>query len=85
MAAITIIGIRTADVRYPLKPGEGTDAVHTAPVYSYPVALLASDAGPRGVGIALTLGGGNDLVCRLIEELAAPLVGVEIEALMAAS
>ena len=79
----TITRIRTADARYPLKPGEGTDAIHTNPVYSYPVALLECDDGLRGVGIALTLGGGNDLVCRLIEALAEPLAGMEIEELMA--
>lgn len=79
----TITRIHTVDVRYPLKPGEGTDAVHTNPVYSYPVTLLECDDGLRGVGIAATLGGGNDLMCTLIEQLAEPLIGVEIEALMA--
>ena len=79
----TITRIRTVDARYQLKPGEGADAVHTDPVYSYPVTLLKCDDGLRGVGIAMTLGGGNDLVCRLVEELAHPLVGAEIEALMA--
>lgn len=83
MDTVPISKIRTQDARFPLRPGEGTDAVHTQPVYSYPVALLESDAGLRGVGLALTLGGGNDLICRLIEELAQPLIGVEIEALMA--
>lgn len=81
MTAITRIG--TVDARYPLQPGEGADAIHTNPVYSYPVTLLEADDGLRGAGIALTLGGGNDLICRLIETLAQPLAGREIEALMA--
>ncbi len=83
MAPATITGIRTFDARYALAPGEGTDAVHTDPVYSYPVTILETDANIRGIGIALTLGGGNDLICRLIEALSQELVGVEIEQLMA--
>ncbi len=84
MTSTTVSAISTADVRYRLKPGEGTDAIHSDPVYSYSVAILESDSGLRGIGIAFTLGAGNDLVCKLIEELAEPLIGVEIESLMAA-
>jgi L-fuconate dehydratase len=41
------------------------------------------DAAHTGIGLAFTLGGGNDLVCRAIEALAEQLVGREIEELMA--
>jgi L-fuconate dehydratase len=71
------------DARFPLEGGAGSDAVHDVDHYSYPVAVLSGDDGLEGTGIALTLGGGNDLVCGLIEQLAAPLIGLEIEALMA--
>ncbi len=78
----TITRIRTRDARYPLKPGEGTDSIHTDPVYSYAVTLLESDDGVVGTGLAFTLGDGNDEICRMIEMMAQPLVGREIEALM---
>ena len=80
---MVITEIRTRDARYQLKPGEGADAVHTDPVYAYPVAELHTDAGLVGIGIALTEGDGNDLVCRAIEALAEPLHGQEIEQVMA--
>src|SRR5262249_45423486 len=47
------------------------------------VTLLKSDAGICGTGLAFTLGGGNDLVCRAIQTLAQPLIGRDIEELMA--
>ncbi len=83
MTSTTIVRIGTHDARFPLPPGAGSDSVHTDPVYSYAVARLESDRGPTGVGLAFTLGDGNAEVCRLIEEMARPLVGREIEELMA--
>ena len=79
----TIKHITTRDARFPLKDGAGSDAVHDITMYSYPITELHSDTGFQGSGIVLTLAGGNELICRLIEQLAAPLVGQEIEALMA--
>ena len=78
-----ITRVTTRDARFPLLGGAGSDAVHSGAVYAYPVAELHSDGGHSGVGIALTLGGGTDLICSLIETLAAPLVGRDIEAVMA--
>lgn len=78
-----IIRAESRDVRFPLPPGEGTDAIHTNPVYSYGVCLLHTDQTPSGVGLAFTLGGGNQELCSLIETLAAPLAGREIEEVMA--
>lgn len=77
-----ITHIQTLDVRFPLPAGAGTDAIHSNPHYSYAVTLLHADAGTTGVGLAFTLGGGNDLVCRAVETLAEPLVGREIGELM---
>ncbi len=79
----TIHRVLTRDARFPLRPGEGVDSVHSEPVYSYAVTQLETDAGHSGTGLAFTLGGGNDLVCRAAEMLAAALVGREIEELMA--
>jgi L-fuconate dehydratase len=83
MPSTTIRRITTRDARFQLKPGEGADAVHSAPQYAYAVARLHTDRRHEGAGLAFTLGGGNDLVCRAIEALAEPLVGREIEELMA--
>ena len=79
----TIARIRTRDARFALQPGEGTDSIHTDPVYSYAVTLLESDDDLTGTGLAFTLGDGNGEICRLIEIMAEPLAGREIEALMA--
>lgn len=71
------------DVRFELEPGVGSDAVHSSPQYSFAVTVLTLDSGLHGTGLALTIGAGNDLVCRAIEMLAAHLTGVDIEELMA--
>lgn len=83
MSSTVIRRISAHDLRYQLQPGEGADAVHSTPTYSYAVALLETDGPISGTGLAFTLGGGNDLVCRAIEVLAQPLQGREIEELMA--
>lgn len=83
MKTVTITRISTRDARFPLRPGEGVDSVHTNPIYSYAVTQLHSDGPATGVGLAFTLGDGNAQICQLIQELAQPLVGRDIEALMA--
>ena len=83
MPSVSIRRITTRDARFALKPGEGVDAIHSNPNYAYAVALLHTDATTIGTGLAFTLGGGNDLVCRAIEALAEPLIGREVEELMA--
>ena len=79
--AITSIG--THDMRYTLEAGAGADSVHSDPQYSYAVTELKTARGISGIGLAFTLGGGNDLVCRAIRDLSEGLVGREIEELMA--
>ena len=78
-----ITRITTRDARFTLEPGEGVDAVHSNPQYSYAVTELHADTGLIGTGLAFTLGGGNDLVCRAIQELAEFAVGCAVEELMA--
>lgn len=83
MPSITIRSIETRDARFPLHDGAGADAVHSNPVYAYAVTLLHTDTAHTGVGLAFTLGAGNDLVCEAIRLLAVPLFGCAIEDLMA--
>ena len=78
-----IQSIETRDFRRQLEGGAGSDAVHTNPQYGYGVTLLKADNGLTGSGIAYTLGSGTNLVCDAIRILAEPLVGRDIEALMA--
>jgi L-fuconate dehydratase len=75
--------ITAADRQFALKPGEGADSVHTNPTYAYAVCELQTDGRHTGVGLAFTLGGGNNLVCKAIMLLAEELRGREIEELMA--
>ncbi|MEO6846073.1 MAG: enolase C-terminal domain-like protein [Chthoniobacterales bacterium] len=79
----TIRKIHAVDRRFTLKPGAGSDAVHTNPSYSYAVTELISDGDLKGTGITLHMGLGNEIICRAIELLAEELVGREIEELMA--
>jgi L-fuconate dehydratase len=82
MSATRIESVSAYDARFPLPEGVGSDAVHTAPVYCFAVTRLKTNRSLTATGITLTLGEGNRIVCELIELLAAPLVGLEIEELM---
>ncbi len=73
----------TRDARYPLGQGHGSDAIHRDPVYSYAVTELHDDRGRTGVGLAFTLGEGNQLVCEAAKFYAERLVGKSIEDVMA--
>lgn len=83
MSTVVIRNITTRDARFKLKPGDGSDAIHSDPQFSYAVTNLTTDQGVTGTGLAFTLGPGNDLVCQAIEMLAQPLKGREIAELMA--
>ncbi|MEO0562209.1 MAG: enolase C-terminal domain-like protein, partial [Chloroflexota bacterium] len=83
MASVRIQRTNTRDIRYELDAGEGADSIHANPKYSYAVTELLTDGGPTGIGLAFTLGAGNDLVCQVASELAKVLVGRDIEELMA--
>ena len=68
--------------------GDGTDSVHSLGgriYYGYGVTVLHTDDpdGLSGDGLGFTLGAGTDMVCAAIGHLAKPLVGREVEELMA--
>lgn len=78
-----IRNVSTRDARYPLGGGHGSDAIHRDPIYSYAVTELHDDRGRTGVGLAFTLGEGNQLVCEAAHFYAERLVGKPIEEIMA--
>jgi L-fuconate dehydratase len=79
----TIEKLTAVDARFPLDDGAGSDAVHTDPEYGYGISLLLTDKGNLGTGITYTLGGGTNLICDAIRLLAEPVIGRDIEELMA--
>ena len=83
MKSAAITRVEAQDRRFPLHGGAGSDAVHTGAEYAFAVTKLHTERGLTGSGITLTLGNGNRVVCDIIEQLAATLVGREIEELMA--
>jgi len=83
MPTCTMQSVQVVDARFPLPPGAGSDAVHTDPVYAMALTHLKTDRDLTGVGLALTLGDGNRLVCEAIQILAKRLEGQPIDAVMA--
>jgi L-fuconate dehydratase len=77
-----IKSIQVVDRRFKMGEGAGSDATHTNPQYSYAVCVLKTDSAIEGIGLAFTLGDGNDLVCKAIEYLSENLKGQDIEELM---
>lgn len=78
-----IQSVSVRDARFELEAGQGSDAVHSSPQYSFAVALLTLDSGLQGTGIVLTMGVGNELVCDAIKLLAESLIGADLDELMA--
>lgn len=70
------------DRRFLLGKDSGSDSVHDSTYYAYAVCELHTDSSVKGVGLAFTLGGGNDLVCQAIDYLSKDIAGREIEELM---
>jgi L-fuconate dehydratase len=83
MSDCAIQSVTTYDARFALPPGAGTDSIHATSEYCLATTLLSTQSGLRGTGFVLTLGDGNELVCKAIEMLATPLEGMPIEAVMA--
>src|SRR5438552_3621659 len=77
-----ITALETRDVRFPLPEGAGSDAVHSNSEYAFATTLITTATKDFGTGIVLTLGNGNQLVCRAIEMLGEKLIGRDIEELM---
>lgn len=83
MKSNVIIAVEAEDRRFPLAGGAGTDAVHQISEYAFAVTRLLTNNGLVGSGLVLTLGDGNEIVCKLIAEYAKKLPKLPIEELMA--
>jgi L-fuconate dehydratase len=83
MKPVSIVGVETEDRRFKLERGAGTDAVHKISEYAFAVTRLVANTRLSGTGIVLTLGDGNEIVCRLITSLGKLLPKTPIEDLMA--
>jgi L-fuconate dehydratase len=83
MKSITVLRVEAEDHRFELAGGAGTDAVHKVTQYAFALTRLVTDSSVSGCGIVLTLGNGNEIVCRLILALAELLPKLPIEELMA--
>jgi L-fuconate dehydratase len=75
--------VTTRDARYPIGHGHGSDAIHKDPVYSYAIIQLHDEKGRTGIGLAFTLGEGNQLVCEAAAFYAQRLIGKSIDDVMA--
>ncbi|KAI0822900.1 enolase C-terminal domain-like protein [Trametes gibbosa] len=79
-----ITGYKTHDIRFPTSlSGDGTDAMNTDCDYSAAYVKLLTDSDLTGFGMTFTIGRGNDIVCRAIEELSKRLVGKDVEEIFA--
>jgi L-fuconate dehydratase len=82
MKTSVIESLEAKDIRFPLPPAAGTDAVHSGSEYAYAVTVFRDSLGQQGSGLALTLGKGNQLVYDAILLLGESLAGRAIEELM---
>jgi len=80
---VRITGLHAVDLRFPLIGGAGSDSVHVDPTYSFATCILETAEGVFGTGFALTLGRGNDLVCRAIEYHEPLVVGTRLSDVVA--
>ena len=80
MTGTRITRVETVDVRFPTSLRDGvSDAMNLDPDYSAAYVILhTSDEALAGHGLTFTIGRGNDIVVRVVELLAAPLVGLPV-------
>ncbi|EIW78688.1 enolase C-terminal domain-like protein [Coniophora puteana RWD-64-598 SS2] len=75
-----IVRYETHDLRFPTSlTGDGTDAMNTDCDYSSAYVSIYTDDGQVGHGMTFTIGRGNDIVCRAIEELSTRLLNKDPE------
>jgi L-fuconate dehydratase len=82
-----ITAIETSDIRFPTSLSlDGSDAMNPDPDYSAAYLVIRTDAADdvSGHGFVFTIGRGNDVQLDAVATVAAPLIGREVEPLLAA-
>ncbi len=75
-----IVALDGYDLRFPTSRDlDGSDAMSPAPDYSAAYAVLRTDAGDEGFGLAFTLGRGNEVQVAAIHALAPLVVGRPVD------
>lgn len=78
-----IVGLRTADVRFRTSELlDGSDAMNPDPDYSAAYVELVTTDGPHGSGFVFTIGRGNDVQVRAIQELESFVIGRDVDELV---
>ncbi|RPB00212.1 L-galactonate dehydratase [Choiromyces venosus 120613-1] len=81
---VQIIGYESRDVRFPTSLDKtGSDAMNEAGDYSAAYCILKTDGAYSGHGMTFTIGRGNDIVCRAIEQVAQRIANRSLESLTA--
>ncbi|KAG0649615.1 L-galactonate deHydratase [Hyphodiscus hymeniophilus] len=84
MAEVTITGWNTRDVRFPTSLDKtGSDAMNAAGDYSAAYCILKTDSKFTGHGMTFTIGRGNDIVCKAIDNVADRIKGRTLSSLVA--
>ncbi len=79
-----ITGLRVRDIRFPTSLDlAGSDAMNPDPDYSAAYVVLETDTGPRGHGLAFTLGRGTEIVVTAAEAMRSLVCGRSLEEFVA--
>ncbi|GAA1842772.1 L-fuconate dehydratase [Microlunatus capsulatus] len=80
-----ITAVDVVDVRFPTSlTADGSDAMNKDGDYSAAYVVLRTDAdGVEGYGLTFTIGRGNDLVALAAQQRGEPLVGLDVDAVVA--
>ncbi|XP_053393929.1 mitochondrial enolase superfamily member 1-like isoform X1 [Mercenaria mercenaria] len=71
-----ITAMDVKDIRFPTSlEKDGSDAMHSAPDYSCPYAILETDSTLQGHGSTFTVGKGSEIVCYAINTMKKMVVG----------
>ena len=75
-----IVELNTYDVRFPTsEQRHGSDAINIDPDYSAAYIVVETEQGDRGFGLIFTIGRGNNLCCRAVEDMRHLVLGVDFD------
>ena len=75
-----IVELNTYDVRFPTsEQRHGSDAVNIDPDYSAAYIVIETEQGDRGYSLIFTIGRGNNLCCRAVEDMRHLVLGSDFD------